>query len=84
MDGDIAWFGDLGVDCNAVRAGRRSFARACLDWSERRPHLAGALGAALATRLFELGWIERIAGTRALAVTPAGRRALRRLLDLQL
>ena len=54
--------------------GRRTFCRPCLDWSERRPHLAGAIGAALAARCFELGWIARIRDTRALAISPAGER----------
>lgn len=53
--------------------GKRVFCRPCLDWSERRPHIAGRLGAALAGRCFELGWIERQRDTRALAITPAGR-----------
>jgi DNA-binding transcriptional ArsR family regulator len=82
-EGD-AWMRELGIDPGPMRSGRRAFARACLDWSERRPHLAGALGAALASRLFELGWIERVDRTRAVAVTPAGRRGLRRALDLEL
>jgi hypothetical protein len=57
------------------RAGlRRPFCRPCLDWSERRPHLAGALGAALAARCFELDWISRGRDTRAVLVTPSGRR----------
>ncbi|MEJ0019984.1 MAG: helix-turn-helix transcriptional regulator [Acetobacteraceae bacterium] len=50
--------------------GRRVFCRPCLDWSERRPHLAGRLGAALACRCFELGWIARQRDTRAVAITP--------------
>jgi DNA-binding transcriptional ArsR family regulator len=54
-------------------AGRRLFCRPCLDWSERRPHIAGRLGAAIATRCFELGWIGRLRDTRALHITPAGR-----------
>jgi hypothetical protein len=49
------------------------FCRPCLDWSERRPHLAGGVGAALAARLFELGWIARRREGRALSITPAGR-----------
>jgi DNA-binding transcriptional ArsR family regulator len=52
--------------------GRRIFCRPCLDWSERRPHIAGRLGAALASRCFELGWIARMRDTRAVAITPAG------------
>jgi DNA-binding transcriptional ArsR family regulator len=62
----------LGLDLGAVRARRRAFARQCIDWTERRPHLAGALGAALADRLFEMGWVRRVPATRAVQVTPAG------------
>jgi DNA-binding transcriptional ArsR family regulator len=53
--------------------GRRVFCRPCLDWSERRPHLAGRVGAALACRCFELGWIKRQRDTRAVVITGAGR-----------
>ena len=57
--------------------GRRVFCRPCLDWSERRPHLAGRVGAALACRCFELGWIKRQRDTRAVAITAAGREGFR-------
>ena len=76
-------FRELGVDVDGAAAGRRPFTRRCLDWSERREHLAGALGAAIATRFFELGWIERLPTSRAVRVTPAGRRALARELSLR-
>jgi DNA-binding transcriptional ArsR family regulator len=66
----------LGVDLSAARAKRRVFCRPCLDWTERRSHIGGAVGAALATRCFELKWIERIGDSRALMITPAGRRGL--------
>ncbi|HUI94156.1 MAG TPA: helix-turn-helix transcriptional regulator [Xanthobacteraceae bacterium] len=66
----------LGVDLSATRAWRRVFCRPCLDWTERRPHIGGAVGAALAQRCFDLKWIERIRDSRALRVTPAGRRGL--------
>ena len=56
--------------------GRRVFCRPCLDWSERRPHIAGRLGAALADRCFTLGWLERQRDTRAVAITSAGRDGL--------
>jgi DNA-binding transcriptional ArsR family regulator len=69
-------FDDLGVKVEDLRAGRRPLTRACVDWSERRPHVAGALGAALASRLFERRWIERRPGVRAVAVTDAGRDGL--------
>jgi DNA-binding transcriptional ArsR family regulator len=80
----ISWFGELGIDIAALRAARRSFARACLDWSERRPHLAGATGAALAGRFLELGWIERAAHGRAVTPTPAGRVQFRRILGIEI
>lgn len=53
-------------------SGRRVFCRPCLDWSERRPHIAGRVGAALAHRCFELGWVSRLKDTRAVAITPSG------------
>jgi DNA-binding transcriptional ArsR family regulator len=66
----------LGLDIDDVARGRRAFARACLDWSERRYHLAGALGAALTARLFELQWIERRRPNRSVTVTALGRDGL--------
>lgn len=56
---------------------RRMFCRPCLDWSERRPHFAGALGAALLTRSLGLGWIRRAKQGRAVIITPVGRRGFR-------
>jgi DNA-binding transcriptional ArsR family regulator len=76
------WFGSLGIDLDAVAAVRRSFARSCLDWSERRPHLAGSLGAAVAEVFFARRWIRRLPGGRAVAVTPDGRVWLARELGL--
>jgi DNA-binding transcriptional ArsR family regulator len=75
-------FGDLGVEVEDLRAGRRPLTRVCVDWSERRPHVAGALGAAFATRLFERRWIERRPGVRAVAVTDAGRSGLAEVLGV--
>ena len=70
------FFGKLGVDLSAARSKRRVYCRPCLDWTERRPHIGGAVGAALAKRCFELKWIERVRDGRALTITPAGRRGL--------
>jgi DNA-binding transcriptional ArsR family regulator len=67
---------DFGVNPTSIKRGRRAFARPCLDWTERRHHLAGALGAALTSRLFELEWIKRSPSTRAVEVTEAGRAGL--------
>ena len=69
-------FRELGIDVDELSRRRRAFARRCLDWSERRHHLAGSLGAALASRFFELGWIERTEASRAVHVTDLGRREL--------
>lgn len=63
----------IGLDLAAPRGGGRVFCRPCLDWSERRPHVAGAVGAALCNACFRHGWVRRIAGTRAVTVTPKGR-----------
>jgi DNA-binding transcriptional ArsR family regulator len=63
----------FGVDVSAARARKRAFCRPCLDWSERRWHLAGAIGASVATRCFALGWIERTSASRAVQITPMGR-----------
>jgi DNA-binding transcriptional ArsR family regulator len=68
-----ATLAEFGVDITALRGSRRRLAVSCLDWTERRPHLGGALGAAITARLFELGWIERGACPRAVLVTAAGR-----------
>jgi len=68
----LASLAELGIDFGAATKRRRAFCKPCLDWSERRPHLAGTVGAALATRAFELGWVERIKDSRAVAVTRAG------------
>lgn len=66
-----------GVDVAATRARRRSFARPCLDWTERRPHLAGALAAAITAGLLDLGWFVRRTGdSRALRLTDTGRAGL--------
>lgn len=63
----------FGLPIEAPSRTRRLFCRPCLDWSERRPHLAGVVGAALCNRCFELGWITRARGSRAVEVTAPGR-----------
>jgi DNA-binding transcriptional ArsR family regulator len=71
----VTWLAGLGVPVEPLRATRRPLVRDCLDWTERRPHLAGALGAALCGRFLDLGWTVRGAG-RAVRLTPSGRDAL--------
>jgi len=75
------WFEDLGLDLNALRS-KRGLARQCLDWTERRHHLAGPLGVALLSRMVALGWIETVPGGRAAMVTSLGREELRRRLGV--
>jgi DNA-binding transcriptional ArsR family regulator len=70
------WFAALGVDLDGIRRGRRPLLRTCVDWTERRGHLAGALGAAVCASLLERDWVRRRPGTRAVAVTPVGLRRL--------
>jgi DNA-binding transcriptional ArsR family regulator len=76
------WFKALGIELAALKPGSRGLARRCLDWTERRHHLAGPLGGALLSRLVELGWLRRDRGTRAVSVTGAGAAGLARLLEL--
>jgi len=72
----ITFFSELGLDLTAPAKSRRVFCRPCLDWTERRPHLGVAVGAALASRCFDLGWVERQRKSRGLVITPKGERGL--------
>jgi DNA-binding transcriptional ArsR family regulator len=65
-------FQDWRIDCEALRVHRRAFARPCLDWSERRAHVAGALGAAILGRMLAVQWVERELDSRALTITTRG------------
>jgi hypothetical protein len=71
-----ARFEALGIDVAATRAARRRFAYACLDWSERRPHLGGSLAAAVLRMMLRRRWIDQDLDSRILRVTAAGRREL--------
>ena len=80
-----AFLGDLGI--HPVPNGNRRgpvFCRPCLDWSERRPHIAGQVGAALCSACLDRGWVRRIEGSRALTISPAGRMALDRAFGARL
>lgn len=79
---DVALTGDgrdfvtgFGVDLAGLEAGRARMCRTCLDWSERRNHLAGSLGRAMLTRIEDQGWMRRDAGSRAVLVTEKGKAA---------
>jgi DNA-binding transcriptional ArsR family regulator len=71
----------LGVDLEQVRGAKRRYCRACLDWTERRHHVSGAVGAALAEVFLEHRWVARWPASRALMITAGGRK---KLLDLGL
>jgi len=75
-------FTRLGLDVDALERGRRPLLRSCIDWTERREHVGGALGAALAMHLIERDWVRRERGTRAVLVTTAGREGLRRTMGV--
>jgi len=75
-DEGVRFFADFGIDLVTDGRSRRPLCRTCLDWSERRLHLAGRLGAGLLTRLLELEWVVRSPDSRALKVTRAGQRGL--------
>jgi DNA-binding transcriptional ArsR family regulator len=76
-------FADLGIDVAVLRARPRPLTRRCLDWTERRHHLAGELGAAVTLRLRDLGWTAELPHARAVRLTASGRSALRQLLQLE-
>lgn len=77
-------FAELGVDLDAARGRRRPLLRFCVDWSEQRHHLSGALGAAVLTRMETAGWVERPGTRRTLRLTDSGARVLDRVLGVDL
>lgn len=78
-DAGARWFATFGIDTAAAVSRRRAACRPCLDWGERRHHLAGALGTALLERICALGWARRVKGSRVIAFTPRGEEAFRSL-----
>jgi hypothetical protein len=81
-DGAERTFGRLGVDVGGARRARRKFAYGCLDWTERRPHLGGSLGAAVCDRFLQQGWVRRRRDSRAVALTGDGNRILSTVLRI--
>ena len=77
-------FDAIDIDLDEVRCSHRQFATACVDWTHGCPHLAGALGSSLRDRFERARWVERTHETRALRITPTGRRALARLFAIDL
>jgi len=78
------FLGGLGIEVAVLRRRGRAVARRCLDWSERRPHVAGPLGAALADLALDRDWVRRQRGTRAVLLTPLGRSEFRRVFHVRL
>src|SRR6201995_727762 len=78
------FLGRFGVMVAPAAGAGRLFCRPCLDWSERRPHLAGTLGVALTCRCFELGWVKKIEGSRAVAITQKGRHGFQQAFGFRL
>lgn len=76
------WFDEMDVSIAELKTGKRMFARQCLDWSERRHHLAGALGAAFLQAMLKKKWIKRIKDSRITVLTNEGRLALHKRLGL--
>lgn len=74
------WFEAFGIDVGALAASRRPLCRACLDWSVRRSHLAGSLGAAMLDAIIRRKWARREQGSRVVSFTPPGRLAFERLI----
>lgn len=77
-------FEQFGIDWAELERSRRLFARRCIDWSERKPHIGGVLGAALATRFMELDWIRRGTRNRVVFLTNEGRRCFMKIFEVDL
>lgn len=80
----VIFFADFQINLKNIRQKRRSFSHKCLDWSERRHHLAGALGSALLDRLFELHWIEHLPTSRAIRITDGGKRGFKEIFSIEI
>ena len=80
----LTFFSELGVDLTAPAKSRRVFCRPCLDWTERRYHLAGHVGACLLRLCLDRGWITRQRDSRAVTITPAGATQMRAILGVTL
>ncbi|MGX6443490.1 ArsR/SmtB family transcription factor [Neobacillus sp. K501] len=79
-----AFFASFQINLEEVKKKRRSFSHKCLDWSERRHHLGGALGKALLERLLELNWVQRAPKTRAIKITNEGKNGLKEIFSIEI
>lgn len=82
-EGEV-FFGSLGIDISLLQSSKRPIARCCLDWSERRYHLAGSLGAALLSHMIGNDWMRRVKNSRSLLITSKGRSEVYNLLRVQI
>ncbi|RAS71695.1 ArsR/SmtB family transcription factor [Priestia endophytica] len=78
------FFKALQIDMGKARKKRRSFSPKCLDWSERRHHIAGSLGNVILEKLLELNWIQRLPNTRAIKITSEGKRGLKETFSIDI
>jgi len=76
------WFEEFGISLESLKQSRRAFARQCLDWSERQPHLAGSLGAALLATMIEKKWLRTVQFSREITITSIGKTALYEMFEL--
>ena len=81
-DGEV-FVAKLGIDLASLRQSRRPLCKSCLDWSVRRSHLAGALGGAMLTRFYELGWAKRVKDSRTVTFSPTGQTAFAKTFGLE-
>lgn len=80
----VKWFTEFDISVDDLKKQRRAFARKCLDWSERRYHLSGSLGASLLQKMTEMKWLRRLKDTRRVSITVVGQEKLYKLLGLTL
>lgn len=78
----IKWFAEFGITIDELKKQKRAFARKCLDWSERRYHLSGSLGAAMLDQMIDMKWLRRMKDTRRVLVTATGQEKMYKLLGL--
>lgn len=78
------WFSGLDISVDELKKQKRAFARKCLDWSERRYHLSGSLGASLLDKMIDMKWLRKVKDTRRVSVTTAGQEKIYKLLGLSL
>jgi DNA-binding transcriptional ArsR family regulator len=80
----IKWFREIGIDIDIVRQAKRKFAYPCLDWSERKHHLGGALGAVLLNTIANKDWVRKIKQSREVIITGTGKKELSKRLNIEI